>query len=67
MWWCRCTVPGTNLEIPNALLGLSGRLNSTGAVKNEKAYLNDILQEGCKKANEIASQKIKKIHEIVGF
>ena len=34
---------------------------------NEKAYLNDILQEGCKKANEIASQKIKKIHEIVGF
>ena len=34
---------------------------------NEKDYLDKILLEGCKKANEIASKKIKKIHEIVGF
>ena len=34
---------------------------------NDKKYLYEILSEGCKKADIIASQKIKKIHEIVGF
>ena len=34
---------------------------------NEKKYLDTILDEGCEKANEIASKKLKKIHEIVGF
>ena len=34
---------------------------------NEKNYLIKILSEGCKKAEEIASKKIKKIHEILGF
>ncbi len=34
---------------------------------NEKEYLDKILLEGCQKANEIASLKLKKIHEIVGF
>mgnify|MGYP001181125019 FL=1 len=34
---------------------------------NEKKYLDDILLDGCRKANEIAAQKMKKIHEIVGF
>ena len=34
---------------------------------NEKNYLDEILLNGCKKANEITSLKIKKIHEIVGF
>jgi len=34
---------------------------------NEKNYLDEILAEGCKKAENIASQKVKKIHEIVGF
>ena len=34
---------------------------------NDKKYLQEVLTEGCKKADEIASQKIKKIHEIVGF
>ena len=34
---------------------------------NEKKYLDEILFEGSKKANEIASNKIRKIHEIVGF
>ena len=34
---------------------------------NEKKYLKDILLEGSKKANDIASKKIKKIHELVGF
>ena len=33
----------------------------------DKNYLDDILLEGCKKANDIASKKMKKIHEIVGF
>ena len=33
----------------------------------ESSYLDEILLKGYKKANEIASQKIKKIHEIVGF
>jgi len=34
---------------------------------NDKKYLQEILSEGCKKADSIASQKMKKIHEIVGF
>ncbi len=34
---------------------------------NEKKHLDKILFEGSQKANEIGSNKIKKIHEIVGF
>ena len=34
---------------------------------NDSDYLDQILSEGIKKAQEIASQKIKKIHEIIGF
>ena len=34
---------------------------------NEKNYLDKILSEGCEKADNVASQKLKKIHEIVGF
>ena len=33
----------------------------------EKKYLEKILLEGHKKANDIASNKLKKIHELVGF
>ena len=33
----------------------------------EKKYLEQILLEGHKKANDIASNKLKKIHELVGF
>ena len=34
---------------------------------NEKNYLDEILSIGCKKASEAASQKIEKIHKIIGF
>ena len=34
---------------------------------NDKSYLDKILSEGSKKADEIASKKVKKIHEIIGF
>tara|TARA_A100001011_G_scaffold48405_1_gene45982 strand:- start:2599 stop:3600 length:1002 start_codon:yes stop_codon:yes gene_type:complete len=34
---------------------------------NDKNYLDQILFEGSEKANVIASKKIEKIHEIVGF
>ena len=34
---------------------------------DDKVFLEKILKEGFEKANEIASKKIKKIHEIVGF
>ena len=33
----------------------------------DRSYLDKILLDGCKKAEDIASKKIKKIHEIVGF
>ena len=33
----------------------------------DKKYLEQILLEGHKKANDIASNKLKKIHELVGF
>ena len=34
---------------------------------NEEKYLDEILVEGAKKADKIASKKIKKIKELVGF
>ncbi len=34
---------------------------------NDKKFLDKILLEGCNKANDIASNKIKKIQEIIGF
>ena len=34
---------------------------------NEQEYLDKILIEGCEKAENIASKKIKKIHELLGF
>ena len=34
---------------------------------NEKDFLDEILLDGHKRANNIASNKIKKIHEIIGF
>jgi len=34
---------------------------------NEKKYLDTILLEGFEKAGKIASKKVKKIHDIVGF
>ena len=36
-------------------------------LSKEKSYLDKILEDGCKKADNIASKKIKKIHDIVGF
>ena len=41
--------------------------NEIKKLKDDKEYLNQILSDGSKKANEIANKKIKKIHEIVGF
>ena len=34
---------------------------------NDHNYLDSILIEGCKKADKIASKKVEKIHEIIGF
>ena len=34
---------------------------------SEKEFLDKILLEGHKKANDIASNKIKKLYEIIGF
>ena len=34
---------------------------------DDKVFLEKILKSGYEKANEIASKKVKKIHEIVGF
>ena len=34
---------------------------------NDHNYLDSILIDGCKKADKIASEKVKKIHEIIGF
>ena len=34
---------------------------------NEKKFLDQILLAGCQKANQFATEKLKKIHEIVGF
>ena len=34
---------------------------------NDKVCLEKILKDGCEKANEIASKKVREIHKIVGF
>tara|TARA_B110001452_G_C15101890_1_gene384215 strand:- start:443 stop:877 length:435 start_codon:yes stop_codon:yes gene_type:complete len=34
---------------------------------NDKGFLDKILLEGQKKANNISSNKVKKMHEIIGF
>ena len=36
-------------------------------IKNPRKYLDKILLEGSKKADKIASEKVKKIQELVGF
>ena len=41
--------------------------NEIKKLLNEKDYLDQILFEGSKRANNIASKKIKEIKEIVGF
>ena len=41
--------------------------NEIKKLKSDKEYLSQILDEGSQKAGKIASKKIKKIHEIVGF
>ena len=34
---------------------------------NDKSHLDDVLKEGSEKANEIATKKLKKTNEILGF
>ena len=41
--------------------------NEVKRLLKDKSYLDKILDDGCKKADSIASTKIKKIHDIVGF
>ena len=36
-------------------------------ILSERNFLDEILLEGYKKADKIASNKIRKIHEIMGF
>ncbi|RPG13205.1 MAG: tryptophan--tRNA ligase [Pelagibacteraceae bacterium TMED232] len=46
---------------------LSPISNEIKKLLKEKSYLDKILADGCQKADNIASKKIKKIHGIVGF
>ena len=41
--------------------------NEIKRLLKDKRYLDKILDDGCKKADSIASIKIKKIRDIVGF
>ena len=41
--------------------------NEIKKLLNDKNYIDEILFEGCNKADAIASKKVKKIHEILGF
>ena len=46
---------------------LSPISNEIKRLLKEKSYLDQILEDGCKKADNISSKKIQKIHDIVGF
>ena len=46
---------------------LSPISNEIKRLLKEKSYLDKILEDGCKKADNISSKKIQKIHDIVGF
>jgi len=50
--------------VVNEITPISLKINE---LLNNKDFLEKILKDGYEKANEIASKKIKKIHEIVGF
>ena len=41
--------------------------NEIKKLLKEKKYLDQILSEGCAKADKIAGEKLKKIHKIIGF
>ena len=41
--------------------------NEIKKLLKEKSFLDQILDSGCKKADRIASEKLKKIQEIIGF
>ena len=41
--------------------------NEIKKLLNDKIFLDEILFEGCNKADAIASKKVKKIHKILGF
>ena len=41
--------------------------NEIKKLKKDKIFLDKILKDGCDKANEIASKKLREIHKIVGF
>ena len=55
-------------ELSQVLVDKIGPISSEiKRLLKESSYLDKILEEGREKANEIASKKIKKIHEIMGF
>ena len=41
--------------------------NEINKLMKDKMFLDKILKDGCDKANEIASKKLREIHKIVGF
>ena len=55
-------------ELSQVLVDKIGPISSEiEKLLKERSYLDRILEEGHEKAHEIASKKIKKIHEIMGF
>jgi len=48
----------------NKILPISDKIKK---LLNDEQYLDSILLDGVEKANKIASKKIKKLKEIVGF
>ena len=41
--------------------------NEIKKLLKDKSYLDKILEDGCEKAGKIASKKVEKIHDIIGF
>ena len=58
---------------PNSLKFIPGKVVSNQGsfeikkLLNDHNYLDSILVDGYKKADKIASKKVEKIHEIIGF
>ena len=56
-----------NPQYPPNIIGGSGFYNYVSKLKKDNDYIDHVLKEGGKRANDIASKKVLEIKKIIGF